>query len=385
MGRRQTFPIAVVCLALLAGCARGTTVRASKDRVVVGGIGNFSGDGSDTTRAILRGAELAISEYNENPDNPFRAETKLVDTKGTTDGTSKAAKDLIATARIVGAVGPFRADQLTIAGPIFDGSALPFVIPSVTDPDIGGWRSFRRLVANDSLAGEAAGADAAARSRRGTIAVLYDEGPLSVAAATGAKKAIEEAKANLTHFDKANAKTDIAAVTKGLAGESPAVALFFGPLDRAAQFAGGLKAANYTGRIMVGRSARDKKFTETVGNGGDGILGTSVSADLADPKLKTFVARHQRKFGRLPAPFAAEAYEGTLMLLEALQEVEPPPSPGEITDFLSQARVFLGDTKTYTYNDKGEPAATPIWVLELKAGRWHLVGKSRDIRPKPGG
>ena len=377
--------ISLCLLLILAGCGRQAPARPSEDRVVLAAIGAFSGDGAEASRGIVRGVEVAIEEYNSNPANPFNAQLQIADTKRTTEGASKAARDILALPGLVGAVGPFRAEEVAIAGPVFDGARLPFVVPSVTDNAVGGWSTFRRLVPNESQAGEAAGADAAARARRGTVAVFFDPGPLSSTAAGGAKKAIEEAKANLTRYEAIDAKTDLNKLSAGLAGESPAVTLYFGPLTRASEFAKTLKAAKYSGRLMVGKAARDKTFTETVAEGGDGVLGTSVSADPSDASLGSFVSAHREKYGRPPAPFAAEAYEGALMLLEALRDVRPPPRPEAITNFFAEARIFLGDTKTYEFSDKGELTSAPIWILELRGGRWRLLGRSRDIRPKPTG
>jgi ABC-type branched-subunit amino acid transport system substrate-binding protein len=377
-----------LCLLLIAagaGCGRQAPARPSEDRVVLAAIGAFSGEGSDASRGIVRGVEIAIEEYNSNPANPFNAQLQTADTLRTTEGTSKAAQEILALPGLVGAVGPFRAEELAIAGPIFDAARLPFVVPSVTDNAVGGWTAFRRLVPTEAQAGEAAGADAAARARRGTVALFYDPGPLSTTAAAGAKKAVEEAKANLTRYEVIDAKTDLTKLSGGLAGETPAVTIYFGPLNRASELAKALKAARYSGRLMVGKAARDKGFTESVAEGGDGVLGTSVSADPADSRLGSFVFAHEERFGRLPAPFAAEAYEGALMLLEALRDVRPPPRPEAITNFFAEARVFLGDTKTYEFSDKGELTSSPIWILELKGGRWRLLGRSRDIRPKPTG
>lgn len=366
--------VALACLA--PACAAEPLNRPARDRIVLGGLGALSGEGSEVAAGILRGVELAISEYNTDPDSRYEVGLQRADTKQSTEAAVAAATDLTLAAGLVGVIGPFRAEEVEVVGSVFETTGIAFLVPSVSDSAVGGWGTFRRLVPNDAVAGEAVGAEAAARARRDRVAIFYDEGPLSVAGAEGAKRAIEMAKGTLARFEALGPKTDLGGLATGLAGESPAAVIFFGPSERAASFSTALKGAGFTGRVMVPRMARDRQFTELVADKGEGILGTSIPADPGDPSLERFATAHRDRFKSPPALFAAEAYEGALMLLEAAEAVDGPPSAQAVTHFLRSARRFTGDSRTYAFNEQGELLASPVWVLELRGGQWQLVGRS---------
>ncbi len=68
------------------------------------------------------------------------------------------------------------------------------------------------------------------------------------------------------------------------------------------------------------------------------------------------------------------------MLLEAVEEVEPKPKV--VGEFFRLNRSFLGDSKTYDYDQKGELRSPPLWIYESKGGGWQLQGRSKRA-PSP--
>ncbi|MGH9198072.1 MAG: hypothetical protein ACRD1T_20355, partial [Acidimicrobiia bacterium] len=92
-------------------------------------------------------------------------------------------------------------------------------------------------------------------------------------------------------------------------------------------------------------------------------------------RVSDFLANFRREFSEVPAPFAAEAYEGSLMLLEAVEEVEPRRQ--SVLEFLRSSPIFRGDTKTYEFEASGELVGPPIWLYEWRQGKWRHTGRSR--------
>ena len=110
------------------------------------------------------------------------------------------------------------------------------------------------------------------------------------------------------------------------------------------------------------------------------MISDSAAADPADPGAADFAGRFEDEFDS-PAPqFALEAYEGSLMLLEAVEEVQEDPR--DITRFLQLNRRFRGDAKPYEYDDRGELVKAPVWVYESTNGGWKLSGRSDRVTGK---
>jgi ABC-type branched-subunit amino acid transport system substrate-binding protein len=110
---------------------------------------------------------------------------------------------------------------------------------------------------------------------------------------------------------------------------------------------------------------------------GGGVASSSPAADPTESNARGFAAAYREKFDEAPMPFALEAYEGALMLLEAVEEVEAKPR--DITEFFQQNRSFLGDSKRYEFDPTGELPEAPVWVYESGEGSWRLAGRSDRV------
>src|SRR5918992_952213 len=98
----------LLSLVLLASCQSEPAFRPEKVRIVLGVLGTFTGEGSEAATGILRGAQVAVDEYNADPDSTFEVTIKKSDTGGTAEGAVASAQGLAGTERIVGVVGPFK-------------------------------------------------------------------------------------------------------------------------------------------------------------------------------------------------------------------------------------------------------------------------------------
>jgi ABC-type branched-subunit amino acid transport system substrate-binding protein len=342
--------------------------------VVVGALGTFSGQGSEAANGIVRGIELAIDEYNADPDRTFRAELSQSDTQGNPQAVAEGAQKLAGTERLIGVVGPYRAEEVEAAGPIFEASRIPFVVPSVPQRLSSRWRSFRRLVADEQQAGTALASDEIRRSQAGRLAIFHDGSPGGSAFAEGARQGAEAGKGAVMRFESIEPKANLEELASTLAQDPPDAVIHAGHPERSAALVAALRRAGFQGRFLISECVKGGGFTAAAGEPGEGTVAACVCADTQDRELIGFVSAHRRRFDAPPAPFAAEAYEGAIMLLEAVEEVEPRPEA--IVEFFLSARSFLGITKSYEFNDQGELISPPVWVYELRSRTWRLIGRS---------
>lgn len=373
--RRCVGPLTIAVLAASA-CAPGPTVRPGRDRVIVGDLGTFSGPGSELGAGAARGIQIAVEEYNRDPDRTFEGRVVRADAKGTPDGAVGGARRLIATERLVGVVGPYRVEEAEAAGPLLDEAGVPFLVPSVTSASLSrfGWRTFRRLVADDRREGAALAAAAARLTRKGATAIFHDGNSAGVEFADGARLALEAARAPVVRVEGLPPKANLGSVAGSLMKDPPAAVLYGGAPDRAGRLLAALRSAGFKGRFVASHQAREPAFANAAGDAGAGALSACVCADPSDPALNAFTQAHRERFQGRPAPFAVEAYEGALMLLEAVEEAEA--KPGAIAEFFGTARDFLGDSKNYEYEASGEIASPPVWVYAYLGGAWRFRGRS---------
>lgn len=350
--------------------------------MVIATLGIFSGEGAAATNSMVRGIELAIRQYNSDSESSYEVRLHREDTKGSADGTTQAATNITSTELLIGVVGPFAADEAGLAGPLLDQSQIPFLVPNVTEGDLSqrGWSSFRRLVADDRREGEALAAEILRRTKK--IVLIHDGSGPGQDAIEGAKGVLEAAGAGVRIDDVPlkPAGKDWAAITRAVVQDAPEAVLFGGEAPgKAGALIASLRGGGYKGRYYTSHFARDPAFITAAGEAGAGTFTSCVCAEPSDSRLRRLVAAFRQTFSARLHPFAAEAYEGTLMLLEAIEEVEPKPA--SVTEFLRSAPNFLGDTKHYEFDPSGELVRPQIWLYELSGGAWRPAGRSPEGFP----
>lgn len=356
-----------------SACAPSPSIRAGREQVVIGVVGAFSGTGALETTGIARGARIAVDEYNRDPESIFEARIEQADTAGTAEGAASTAGKIVTADLLVGIVGPFTIEEASAAATVFDQAEVPFLVPSVSDVSFSqvGFRQLRRLVADDRQEGAAMAVETLRRvGRSAKLAIIHDGSGGGVAFADGAREKAESAGGPTAPVFEAAGAVDWNALAAQIMKDPPAALIHGGAADRAAAFVAASRSAGFEGLFIASRHARDATYRAAAGEAAEGTLSDTTCADPADPSLSRFRDAHSRRFEALPQLCSHEAYEGTWMLLEAVQEVEP--NPRKVSEFFRNARSFLGDAKLYEYGEDGQLVNGTVWVSELKGGNWRF-------------
>jgi branched-chain amino acid transport system substrate-binding protein len=363
----------LIALALVACGGAEAAPEAGREILVLGVMGTSDSD-QPAVVAMIRGVELAVAEYNGNPDFRYEIELEEFNTQPA-PGEAGAGESEIANAeRLIGVVGPFAAAEVSALGPALESSGLSYMVPSVTSTTVPGegWRGFRRLVANDRQEGRNLAAVAADRVGGGIVLVTEDsaEGEPFAEGAKEALAALERAPGRVDTVEPGDPPVNLsAAIVKA----APEAVLYGGGGASGKALLDELRKAQFQGVLVASHQLRE---LNPDGLGG-GVISGSAAADPADPGAVDFAGRFEDEFDSPAPPFALEAYEGAVMLLEAVEEVQEDPR--EITRFLQLNRRFRGDAKTYEYDERGELVNAPVWVYESTNGGWRLSGRSDRV------
>lgn len=321
-----------------------------------------------------RGVALAIDEYNSHRDSTYQVRLRRLVSDGSSGSATQSATRLAATERLIGVVGALSSGETAEAAPVFEKASIPFLATSPDAEVAAGSRTFRRLVAGARQEGEAMARYASRRVD--APAIVFHDGSTSGEAFTdGAKQALEAAKRPVQSSQRISAKTDLVGVLGSVPQDAPAFVLFGGEGNLGANFADVLRKGQFQGPVVASHQIMESRPTAAP----EGVLAASVVAVAADPQLRSFARNFSAKFKAAPGPLAVESYEGAYMVLEAVEEVEPKPR--DIVDFLQLSRSFLGDSKSYEYDEHGELRSPPVWVYQSKSGEWTFAGRS-DTRSR---
>ncbi|MCJ7449480.1 MAG: ABC transporter substrate-binding protein [Bacteroidales bacterium] len=149
----------------------------------------------------------------------------------------------------------------------------------------------------------------------------------------------------------------------------------------------GMKQPVYGSDRMV-----NPEFLEIAGPLAEGVVTTcQYNPDANDPKLKAFKVNYLKRFGQEPDVFAAHAYDGTNMLIEAIEKVGL--NRVLIRDVLTDMKTFQGyqGVTGKVIFDATWNNIRPIFITEVTNGKFKFspappLEKSEQIykRPKSG-
>ena len=369
---RLKAPVAQLLIALtLVACGGGEPAPEAGREILVLGVMGTSESQDPLVVGMIRGVQQAVAEYNGNDDSRYEIELKEFNTQPAPGEAGAGESEIANTERLIGVVGPFALPEVEALGPAFENSGLAFIVPSVTNNGVpqDGWRNFRRLVASDRREGTLLATYAADRVG-GAIALVTEDSAEGEPFAEAAKEALDKLQRSPSRTDSVEAGDPPTNLAAALVKAAPEAIVYGGGGGSGKALLDALRKAGFKGILVASHQLRD---ANPPGLGG-GVVSASPGSDPGDRGSARFAGRYEDRFDSKPPHFALEAYEGALMLAEAVEEVRG--NPRQIAEFLRLNRRFRGDSKTYNFDDRGEPVDAPVWIYESTNGGWKLAGRS---------
>jgi len=134
--------------------------------------------------------------------------------------------------------------------------------------------------------------------------------------------------------------------------------------------------------IYLAHSANDFNFLRLAGEAANGVLIPSSkiyvidslsAADPQKPVLQAFVRDYQAKYNKLPATFAGNGYDATMMIAEAIGKAGTDRA--KIRDAIEGLKNYVGVTAVYSYSpdDHFGAQANSVVMLTVKDGKFALA------------
>jgi branched-chain amino acid transport system substrate-binding protein len=339
--KRFTAWFAVALLALVTLLTAGSA-RAADRTVKIGMVLALTGADAEDALLDKNGALLAIEEANaEGGIGGYTIEPVVYDSGTATAGQYDPAqsaintKKLVADPLVVAVVGPMMSGEGKAMAPILSEADLPTITPSSTNPDITnpamaaqfkpkGRAIYFRTVTTDNYQGPNMANYMADVLKVKSVYVLDDSGAFGVGVADAFEKQARKKGITVLGRDRLNPReADYTPILTKIKA-SRAEALYYGGVAQA-----GVKLAKQAHDIVPG----------IVKAGADGVQGTSFLKGtgfpavegwyatnasphmLDDPAAQEWVNRFKRRFKLMPSGYSLTSYNGTLVILDAIQRV----------------------------------------------------------------
>ena len=334
---------------------------------VIGTMGALSGDFATIGEPIFQGIEYAVNELNESGDLGCTLELVSEDSQGNPDQAPALAQSLVENEELVAVVGPYFSGETLATGEIFSESGIAFICPSCTNETIDDqeYETFFRAVADDAVQGEVAGAYL--QSLGGDVAVVHDNQDYSKGLADAVAAAVGDVAGPFVINPE---ETDYSSVVQQVVDADPDLVFYGGYSAQAAPLVQQLRQGGVEATFISDDGTKDAAFGELAGDASEGVQVTCPCVDpLGIPEAEAFVAGINETYDRNPGTFAADAYDATNLVAEALGEAE---AGGDIEEIRAQVVEYMkgatyeGIAKTYTFQETGNLEIGPegIYVYE---------------------
>ena len=327
----------------LASVLGATSLSAQQQKSVKIGITLplTGADAEDATR-IKYGAMMAIDAANaEGGAGGYKIEVITLDSGTATAGQYDPAqaatntKKLVADPMVVANIGPQMSGEGKAMTPILSEADLATITPSSTNPDITdprmagqfkpkGRAIYFRTVTTDAFQGPNMASFFAQNLKVKSIYILDDSGAYGVGIADSFQRQAEKSGIKVLGRDQLNPKeADYTTILTKIKALKPD-AIYFGGVAQA-----GVKLAKQAYDIVP----------DMIKGGGDGVHGGSFLTGggfpavdgwystiagphlTEDPAIAEWVKKYTQKYGKIPDDYAITAYDGALVVLDAIKRV----------------------------------------------------------------
>lgn len=350
---------------------------------------------------INRGIEIAITDKGKVAG--FSVRLKKEDSGCNAEGGVTAATKIAADKSVVAAIGSSCSSEAVPGAPILWKAGIVTVSPSntapkLTDPKRGPeFDGYLRTAHNDLVQGRVAAEFARKVLKVTTAATIHDGSPYAEGLANAFAANFKRLGGTITSQEAISpTDTDMRPVLTKIAVGKPA--LIFYPIFIAAGGFVTRQAKEVQGlantKLMSADGTMSPDFYKA---GGDAVIGMyhtspDLSVEVLGPRYKTFLDKHQKRYGEKPlSVFHAHGYDAAMMIFAAIEKVGKKDAQGNLyigrkalRDALFATRNFRGLTGNLTCNKFGDCADPHIAVYISNTSdpaKWNPGTEPKKIYP----
>jgi len=338
----------------------------------IGVISILTGPGAAYGEAITQGFRLAQEEINAR--GGVRIDLAIEDSSGKQEQALSAAQKLINSDQVVAILGPTLSTEMKVVGPEANASGVPIMGTSTTAQGITqiGKFVFRNSLP-EALAIPASIGKAVKTYRIRKVALFYGNDDVFTKSGFDTMKKVAEdlnlSILTIETFQKGQAdyKAQLTKI-KNLAPD----AIFCSALyEEGGVILSQARKMGITVPFVGGNGFNSPKVIEIAKDAAEGlVVATPWFGEKDDPKVKAFVAQYEKRYGKKPDQFAAQAYDGLFLMAEGLRKAGKADRAA-LRDALAGIRNFHGVLGMFSFDEERDVVMEPA-VLIIRNGKFQL-------------
>lgn len=345
---------------------------AAPVRAKIGVISIITGQGAGYGEAITNGIKLARDEVNAKGE--VNIELKIEDSSAKQDQALAAAQKLINSEKVVAILGPTLSNEMKVVGPEANASGVPIMGTSTTAKGITqiGKFVFRNSLP-ESQAIPASVGKAVKKYNIRKVALFYGNDDVFTKSGFDTMKEVSEKLKlqvlTVQEFQKGQA--DYKAQLTKIASLKPDAVFCSALYEEGGVILSQARKMGLNVPFVGGNGFNSPKVIDIAKDAAEGlIVATPWFADRNDPKVKAFVAKYEKAYGKKPDQFAAQAYDALHIMADALKKAGKADR-GELRDALASTKDFQGVLGTFSFDAERDVVMEPN-VLIVKGGKFQI-------------
>jgi branched-chain amino acid transport system substrate-binding protein len=330
------------------------------------------------------GIEIAIQDKGEVLGHPV--ELVGEDSMCSAEGGQTAATKLVSDPTLIGIIGTNCSSAGEPASRIVSEAGMVLIspsntAPSLTDPDKAWNPGYLRSCHNDKIQGAAMAHFVFEELGLRTAATIHDGSPYADQLQQVFADVFTELGGTITYQGAVNVgDTDMGPILTTIAADEPEFIYYPIFIPEGAQITRQAKdIPGLENTILAGADGMySPDFIEAAGEAAEGMYISGPNLAFDNPLYDHFLEVHLEKYGYEPlSVFHAHAYDGTMMLLAAIEEVAVQEEDGTLhigrqalRDVLYGTCDFEGITGTLCCNEYGDCADPQIAVNQIQNGEY---------------
>lgn len=368
--------MAAIMMAGLSGCGSktgGAVSSGAKNAAKIGFTAALTGGAAAYGKSEEEGVRLAVEEINKKGDFPI--DLLVEDTKAVPADSMNATKKLIQE-KVSLIIGPMTSNEAKAAGPIIQNAKVPSLEISVTAENITdiGDCIFRNSVPESKNIPQTVKKTHKLLGYK-TAAILYaHDNEQHVTAQKYFQKTMEEEGVQVIDVETFGSKdSEYSAQLTNIQHKAPDVIVVCSYYQEGSRILKKMREMGMDQPVLGDNGFVSPELGKMAGAAADNVYVSSMwSADRKDEKVQKFVENYTKAYGRAPDQFAASAYDGVYMAMDAMQRAGTTTDHKKIRDALAQMKDFKGVCGTFSFDEKRDPVVDLI-LMKMQDGKFGVV------------
>lgn len=368
--------MAAIMMAGLSGCGGktgGAVSSGAKNAAKIGFTAALTGGAAAYGKSEEEGVRLAVEEINKKGDFPI--DLLVEDTKAVPADSMNATKKLIQE-KVSMIIGPMTSNEAKAAGPIIQNAKVPSLEISVTAENITdiGDCIFRNSVPESKNIPQTVKKTHKLLGYK-TAAILYaHDNEQHVTAQKYFQKTMEEEGVQVIDVETFGSKdSEYSAQLTNIQHKAPDVIVVCSYYQEGSRILKKMREMGMDQPVLGDNGFVSPELGKMAGAAADNVYVSSMwSADRKDEKVQKFVENYTKTYGRAPDQFAASAYDGVYMAMDAMQRAGTTTDHKKIRDALAQMKDFKGVCGTFSFDEKRDPVVDLI-LMKMQDGKFGVV------------